>query len=406
MRTATTRKLIGIGSGFFAVTLAWSVYNAYMPLLLGLFIESRALRGAIMGLDNLLALVLIPLIGSWSDRVQSPHGSRLPFIMVALPAAGLLLALLPLMTGSLVTLIGVDIIFLLAMTVLRAPIIALMPDHVSPDQRSAANGLINLMGGLGGLVAFLVLAPLWDLGRFWPFALGGFLLLVVVPILWRVVERKPAFAEPLQDEETTPLGSLLVGARSLFQPAQRQALRVLTAIGVYTIGFAAVEAQFTVYATEQLGLSGGIAGLLLGAFSLAFVLSALPAGTLGVRIGKAAAMRYGMIIMPIGLIAAAFAGTLVPLGAALVVAGIGWALINVQAYPWIADLGGRNRIGFFTGMYYLFTMSAAVFAPALAGLLMDLFGDRFLFGLAVTAIAVAFVLLPRSEKEASTTETA
>jgi MFS family permease len=398
MRPATTRKLLGIGSGFFAVTLAWSVYNAYMPLLLGNFIDSRALRGAIMGIDNLMALLLIPLVGAWSDRVVSPLGSRLPFIVIALPAAGLLLAMLPLASGSLVTLILVDLVFLLAMTVLRAPIIALMPDHVSPEQRSAANGLINLMGGLGGLVAFLVLAPLWDLGRIWPFLLGGVLLFVVLPLLWRVIDRKPPHAEPLEGEETTPLGSLLAGARQLFLPAQRQALRILTAIAVYTIGFAAVEAQFTVYATERLGLSGGLAGLLLGAFSLAFVLAAVPAGALGVRLGKASAMRYGLLVMPAGLLAAAFSGSVIPLGVSLVVAGIGWALVTVQAYPWVADLGGRNRIGFFTGMYYLFTMSAAVIAPALAGLLMDAFGDSSLFILAILALIVGFVLLPRSEK--------
>ncbi|MFS8579899.1 MAG: MFS transporter, partial [Novibacillus thermophilus] len=55
-------KIVAIGSGFFALTLVWTVYNTYMPLILGEFIESRAIRGSIMGLDNLLAVVLIPLI--------------------------------------------------------------------------------------------------------------------------------------------------------------------------------------------------------------------------------------------------------------------------------------------------------------------------------------------------------
>jgi MFS family permease len=287
------------------------------------------------------------------------------------------------------------------MTVLRAPIIALMPDHVSSEQRSAANGLINLMGGLGGLVAFLVLAPLWDLGHLWPFVLGGGLLLVVLPVLSRVIDRKPPYAEPLDDEETTPLALLLAGARSLFQPARRQALRILSAIAVYTLGFAAVEAQFTTYATERLGLTGGLAGLLLGAFSLAFVLAAVPAGAAGVRLGKASAMRYGLVVMPLGLLAAAFSTGMIALGASLVVAGIGWSLVVVQAYPWVADLGGRQRIGFFTGMYYLFTMGAAVIAPALAGLLMDTFGDSSLFVMAIAALLLGLVLLPRNEKAAA-----
>ena len=144
-----------------------------MPLLLGEFIESRGLRGAIMGLDNALALLLIPVIGTWSDRVNTPLGSRLPFIVVALPLAAVFLALLPVAGTTLSLLIAADIVFLLAMTVLRAPIISLMPDHVAPPRRSAANGLINLMGGIGGLMAFFVLAPLWDLNQIYPFLLGA-----------------------------------------------------------------------------------------------------------------------------------------------------------------------------------------------------------------------------------------
>lgn len=396
--SAGTTKLLGLGSGFFAITLAWSVYNAYMPLLLGNFIESRGLRGAIMGVDNLMALLLIPVVSSWSDRVKSPLGSRLPFIVVALPAAGLLLAALPFASGALYTLILVDLVFLLSMTVLRGPVIALMPDHVAQGLRSQANGLINLMGGLGGLLAFLVLGPLWDLGRHWPFVLGGALLLLALPVLMRVVDRRPAFAEPLSaDDEATPLRALLRDAGALFSPGQRHALRLLCTMAIYTLGFAAVEAQFTTYAVEHLGISGGLAAILLGAFSLAFVLAALPAGLVGGRVGKPKAMRYGLIIMPVGLAAAAFATSTLPLGAALVLAGFGWALVNVQAYPWVADLGGRERIGFFTGMYYLFTMTAAVIGPGLGGLAMDLFGDSALFILAIGALLAGLFLLPKRE---------
>src|SRR5690606_31754466 len=136
----------------------------------------------------------------------------------------------------------------------------------------------------------------------------------------------------------------------------------------------------------------------LGGFSLAFVLAAVPAGLVGGRIGKAGAMRVGLVAMPVGLLGAALSGSVVPLAASLVVAGVGWALVNVQAYPWIADLGGRERIGFFTGMYYLFAMSAAVVAPGLAGAAMDAFGDGALFALAILALIAGFVLLPRRER--------
>src|SRR5690625_5484007 len=82
-------KILAIGSGFLALTLVWTVYNTYMPLLLGDFIERRAIRGGIMGLDNLMAVILIPVIGSWSNRTKSPIGGRLPFIVIGMPIAAI-----------------------------------------------------------------------------------------------------------------------------------------------------------------------------------------------------------------------------------------------------------------------------------------------------------------------------
>src|SRR5690625_4535969 len=80
-------KILAIGSGFLALTLVWTVYKTYMPLLLGDFIESRAIRGRIMGLDNSMAIILIPVIGAWSDRLKSPLGGTPPFIVIGMPIA-------------------------------------------------------------------------------------------------------------------------------------------------------------------------------------------------------------------------------------------------------------------------------------------------------------------------------
>jgi hypothetical protein len=102
-----------------------------MPLLLGAFIDSRALRGAIMGLDNVVAIMLIPVVGAWSDRVDGRWGRRLPFLLVGVPITALAFAALPWAAAALWTLLLVDVVFLLAITVYRAPLVALMPDHVA-----------------------------------------------------------------------------------------------------------------------------------------------------------------------------------------------------------------------------------------------------------------------------------
>ncbi len=367
--------VLAIGGGFFGLTVVWALYNAYMPLLLGAFIDSRALRGAVMGLDNALALLLIPLVGAWSDGVKSPLGQRLPFIAVGLPLAALFVALLPLQS-TLWLLLGVDILFLLAMTLVRAPIIALMPDHTPPEKRASANGVINLMGGLGGILAFFVLAPLYDMSPRLPFWLGGGVLLLALLALWLSVERQPPYTTP-SEEAGNALSNLLRSAKRLAGAEYHTARFTLLAIALYFVGFSGLEAQFSTYATESLGLSGGRAGILLGVFSIAFVLFALPAGFAGNRVGKARLMLIGLGLLTLLFILIPLLPSL--LSVLLFTAGLCWTLVNVSAYALVADLGGTTRIGFFTGMYYLFSMAGAVIGPGLIGLMMDTLDPSAIF---------------------------
>src|SRR5690625_2509762 len=389
-------KILAIGSGFLALTLVWTVYNTYMPLLLGDFIESRAIRGGIMGLDNLMAVILIPVIGAWSDRLKSPLGGRLPFIVIGMPIAAIFFILLPYMSQtSLLFLLVVDIIFLLAMTIYRAPVIALMPDHTPEQKRSTANGVINFMGGVGALLALFALAPLYDVDFSYPFIIGGIVLIVAFIVLYIVVDRKPKYVSESDDEneEAMALKALKNDIGKLLRPQFRAHLFILVAIFLYFIGYSGLEAQFSVYATEHLGATGGEAGLTLGFFSLSFVFFAIPAGLVGTKLGKGRTMLIGLVLLPLIFIIMPFFSSLTILKVLLFIGGVGWALINVQAYPLVADLGGMTKIGFFTGMYYLFSMASSIFAPGILGLSMDLLGHPFLFYTAAISFVIAFLFL-------------
>lgn len=396
-------KIFVIGSGFLALSLAWAFYNAYMPLILGDFIDSRAIRGAIMGLDNLLAVLLIPIIGTWSDKIDTRIGNRLPFIVIGMPLAAISFILIPF--ASLSTfwiLIFVDIVFLLAMTIYRAPVIALMPDHTPPEKRSTANGIINLMGGIGAIIALFGLSTLYGMNRTYPFIVAGLLLLSTFILLFFTVDRNPPYAEKTKDEDLAS-NSFLDGYRLLKTKEFRGHLFVLIAIFLYFIGFTGVESQFTVYAVEFLNMKESTAGFTLGFFSLSFVLFAVPAGILGSKWGKAPSMLVGLIVQPIIFISIPLIpilGSIAPglnqvlvLQVMLFIGGVAWAFINVQAYPLVADLGGKSRIGFFTGLYYLFSMASAIVAPGILGLLMDLFTHSALFyGSAFTFIGAYYFL--------------
>jgi maltose/moltooligosaccharide transporter len=377
-----------------------------MPLILGDYIDSRAIRGAIMGLDNLLAVLLIPVIGTWSDKIDTRIGNRLPFIVIGMPLAAISFILIPFASVSTFwILIIVDIIFLLAMTIYRAPVIALMPDHTPPEKRSTANGIINLMGGIGAIIALFGLSTLYGMNQSYPFIVAGLLLLSTFILLFFTVDRNPPYAEKNKDEMNEVLAShsLFDGYKLLRMKEFRGHLYVLIAIFLYFIGFTGVESQFTVYAVEFLHMKESTAGFTLGFFSLSFVLFAVPAGILGSKWGKAPSMLVGLIAQPIIFISIPLIpvlGSVFPdinqvllLQGMLFIGGIAWAFINVQAYPLVADLGGKSRIGFFTGLYYLFSMASAIVAPGILGLLMDLFNHSALFyGSAITFIAAYYFL--------------
>ncbi|UJW56163.1 MFS transporter [Bacillus sp. A116_S68] len=398
-------KIAVIGCGFFALTLIWTFYNAYMPLILGDFIESRAIRGGIMGLDNVLAVLLIPIIGAWSDRVKTPLGNRLPFLIVGMPLAALFFMLIPYSAKStLWLLLMVDILFLLAMTIYRAPVIALMPDHTPPEKRSSANGIINVMGGIGAIIALFGLSQLYRLNNTYPFLVAGGLLLLSFMLLYLIVDRKPPYAETSSDDMAglKKDGSYIHGLKTLFVPSFRGELFILLAIFFYFIGYAGVEAQFTVYAVEYLGMAESTAGVTLGFFSLSFVLFAIPAGLIGNKWGKTPAMLIGLVGLPLIFICIPlipFITSIWPmtdtvlLQILLLTGGLFWAFINVQAYPLVADLGGTKKIGYFTGLYYLFSMASSIVAPGFLGLLMDIFSHPALFYGAAVSFIIAFGFL-------------
>jgi len=177
--TFSYRKTFLLGFGFFSISLLWSIYNSYIPIFLKEFSLSSLLVGFIMTFDNILAIVLQPYIGFLSDQTRTRFGRRMPFIMVGAPIAAVFFLLIPfaksLNIGWMITTI---LIMNLAMAIFRAPVIALMPDTVPSQSRSKANGVVNFMGGLGALLAFLVGSKLYEINKSLPFIIGGVALVV------------------------------------------------------------------------------------------------------------------------------------------------------------------------------------------------------------------------------------
>ena len=387
-----------IGSGFLGVMLAFSAYNAFVPIMYAEFLDSRTLIGLLMSTDNLIGLLLIPVVGAWSDRMNHRLGRRLPFIVVAVPVAALTFFAIPWAASALWTLIVVEILFTIAMHTYRGPVISLMPDHTPPEKRSTGNGIINLMGGIGTLTTFAGLSLLYDIDPQLTFGIGAGVLVATGAIVYRKADRHPPYVDNVDDRRPAPLADVVAGFKVLLHRPNRGQFYLLAAMFAYYIGFAGLDAMFPLYGVNVLGLTPGRAAFILTTFAGAFLVAALAAGAIGTKLGKIPTMLIGLGSIPVIFIVAAQIRDVTLLMVVFVIGGLAWALVNVQAMPLIADLGGRKRIGFYIGMYYLFTMVGQMFGSPVIGAVMDLFGDEAMFYGAAGAYAVGFVLLRRGQQ--------
>ena len=83
------KRTILIGLAFMSISSFWQIYDNVIPLLLkNTFDLGETITGGIMAADNVLALFLLPVFGALSDKVNTPVGKRMPFILVGTALAG------------------------------------------------------------------------------------------------------------------------------------------------------------------------------------------------------------------------------------------------------------------------------------------------------------------------------
>ena len=401
------RKIWVLGFGFLGIQLLWSVYNDFVPVLLqagrpdfskaagvhGFALDTGS-TGFIMGLDNLAAIFILPFIGALSDRTRTRIGRRKPFVLVGAPIAAVACAAVPfLLGGPLALFMGGIIVTLLAMDLFRTPVVTLMADLTPPQLRSPSNGIINFMGGLGGVIAQLVGGKLFGVSPIAPFLLGAGGMLVAQAILVLSV-REPVQPEA-PEEPDAPTAGLLSSLMDLFRHRERSALFLLGAICCWFLGQSAFDAWFTSFAIQQLQLDTGQAVLLKLAFTTSSLASSLPCGLIGARIGRQRAILIGLLIFT--ACAALIYGihTADGMRPVLVVAGFGWMLVGVNSLPLVLDFAPEGREGTFTGLYYLSSQTAAFVGPTLSGWVLNLLTNdyRLICIYAAISLAVAWVLM-------------
>ncbi len=388
-------KIFLLGFGFFGVSVIWGVYNAFVPIFLSeKFNITPVLIGFFMTLDNIAALFIQPPVGAWSDKLRTPLGRRIPFIIIGAPITALAFGLIPL--ASIIPIfVACTSTTLLSAAMWRTPVVALMPDITPSPFRSQANGVINFMGGIGSIIALQTGGVLYKLSPNFPFWLGSVLVVLAALIVYLFIE------EPKEYEQTEQQPGLLASLQEVFNDEEKSGLRLLLAIFFWFVGYSAIETFFTLYARNRLGLEVGDGATLLSVLPLFFVLFAMPAGILGSRIGRRVTIAIGLIILIVMLILlyitpvdalligvaplplvgipleAGGARMLTLAGVLLIFGGIGWAFVNINSLPMVVDLTGAARIGTFTGLYYLFSTLSAIAGPNLNGWAVQLAGNNY-----------------------------
>ncbi|MFP4644764.1 MAG: MFS transporter [Spirochaetales bacterium] len=404
------RTTIMIGVGFFTMGLMDPLYDNYVPVFLSGFLESRAAIGGFMTIDNIMALILIPLVTGLSDKARTSIGRRMPYILVTLPASAVLFALLPRagMT-SLSVFVATLVAFNLFKQSARGPIVALMPDTIPNEYRSEANGVINMMGGIAAVVGTLALAPLMDArivlpvigdtSRQLPFMISGVLIIVAVVSLFSTVKEKR-----LTDSEP-PRQSVLESIKNIFEQSDKSAVYILIALFLWFTAYWAMRPFMTLYVIEYLELSEGLAGFSTGMFAVAYLAFAIPSGIVAHRIGRKRTIRISLLGMAaMALLMFTHEFWTIELGASqtlavgsfwalLFVFGIFWGAANTNSFPMLWQMADFDTMGAYTGVYYVFSQSAAIFAPPITGGIVDLVGFRAIFLVTAVVMVASFLVL-------------
>ena len=406
------KRTILIGFAFLSISAFWQMYDGIVPLILkNTFGIGETVTGAIMAADNVFALFLLPLFGTFSDKVNTPFGKRMPFVVIGtLLACALLIALGYANAAENISAFVIILFFLLvAMGTYRSPAVALMPDLTPKPLRSKGNAIINLMGAVGGvftLAMIKVLVGPEDKPDYMPLFTAVVLCMIISVAILVITIREnklrammPAEEPEIPAEKAGDLDAVVAeesakAKRKLPKEVKRSLIFMLCSISLWFTAYNAVTTAFSRYVNEVWHMEqGGYADCLMTA-TVAAIISYIPIGHISGKIGRKKTILMGIILMSISYAAAGFMNEYHGILAIFFgIIGFGWAAINVNSLPMVVEMSSAADVGKYTGLYYTFSMSAQVITPILSGFLLENVSYRTLFPYAVVFSMLSFLTM-------------
>ena len=294
--------------------------------------------------------------------------------------------------------IGVLLITLISMATFRSPAVALMPDVTVKPLRSKGNAIINLMGTAGGILV-LVLGMVFKTSgnkymQYTAYVVAVCAIMITGLIIFLTTVKERKWADEMEEQtkalglEEAPVQSS-EGGRSLSKAEMKSLLLILASVALWYIGYNSITSKYSVYATNVLFFDFNFTLIIAQA---AAVVAYIPVGMIASKIGRRKTILAGITM----LASAFFIGNFISFDTpeivmypVFILAGIGWATINVNSFPMVVELAKGGEVGKYTGYYYTASMAAQIIAPILSGALYDVFGMRNVF----FAFGTVFVVL-------------
>jgi len=397
-----TCVLIGLG-GLFAGVTGPLLSTFIPPLVRDALGDHRTAIGAVMAIDNVLLLLLIPLTGPASDRARARGRGRLPLVLAGLVLSSLGMALVPFSPSfGLPLLIGAIVVLHTGINMQRAPFQALMADVVPSRHRSLATGSITFQMCVGA-IAFLMLGRALGMRPAFLIASGSVLVIALAFALWL---REPKVADPQAADVT--FRSLAEAAWSAVRGVVPGMRPIVIAVLLLQLTFQTFTTWYALHATERFGIRPQDVTIGFIAWAIGGVLGSLPAGVIGFRIGRRNAILVGFAMMAVCLIALDRVTQMswaIPL---LALTSASWALPTVNAYPLFIELVPRQIRGMFAALFLLCMALSGAIGDPLNGRLFDLLNSyRAMFLLMATYTALGFVavlFISRGVGEADTAQ--
>ena len=386
------RASLLLAGGNFVIGAVAPLYDSYVPPLLQRHLSSSSMIGAAMGIDNVLALCLVPFIGVLSDSTRTRLGRRVPFLLAALPLTALALAAIPWadargLFALLLAMIVVDI----ALAVWRAPFIALLADLIPSVHRPKTEGILGVAMCLGAMLVLGGARNLAALHPEMPFVLAA-ALVAIVWLVYAVGLREPPL-HGLEESAEMPAGPLR-SLRETFAAADGKALRFFAACLLFNMAFQSFSSWFTLHGSERFHTSVADVSLGFIAVAVSTLVGSMPAGWLGARYGRRRMSLIGLAGMALACGVLHVVPSLTAAIAVLFVFGLSWSMPLANLIPMAMELGTRARAGALAGAFLLVQSMAGVIGPALVGEWFDITGSRrSLFLLLAAFLACALGLL-------------